>query len=116
MSELVVDDLGAAVEWRVRQGCVWRLDFESVIDGVPEDITGATIAARVTASSTSSTALKTFTVTKTVATAGKWSIAVAEAAADLAPGAYWWACEIDNGLGDEPVCSGVFTVEAWVVS
>lgn len=115
MSELVIDDLGASVDWRVRQSCLWRLDFESEVDGVPEDVTAATIAARVTASASSTTALKTFTVTKSAPTAGKWYISIAEAAADLAPGDYWWACEINNGLGDEPVCSGVFTVEAWVV-
>jgi len=111
-----IDDNGARVDWHVRAGCLWQSDFVSEIDGVPEDITAATIAARVTASSSSSTALKTFTVTKTSATAGKWRISVADTAADLAPATYWWAMEIDTGSGDEPLMSGEFVVSAWAVS
>ena len=111
---LTIDDTGGRVDWTVAQNCVWRSDFVSSVDGVVEDITNATIVAKVTASSTSSTTLKTFTVTKTAATAGAWKIVVADSAADLAPGTYWWAMDIDTGDGDEPIMSGDFVVEAWV--
>jgi len=109
-----IDDTGGRLDWTVSQNCLWRSDFVARVDGVPEDITSATIVAKVTASSTSSAALKTFTVTKTEATAGRWKIVVADSAADLSPGTYWWAMDIDTGDGDEPVCSGEFVVEAWV--
>ena len=112
---VTIDDTGGSVEWRVSQGCVWRMDCTAHNDGAPEDITNATIVAKVTASSTSSVALKTFTVTKTDATAGRWKIVVADSAADLSPGTYWWAMDIDTGDGDEPVMSGEFIVESWVV-
>lgn len=111
---LTIDDTGGRVDWTVAQNCVWRSDFVSSVDGVVEDITSATIVAKVTASSTSAAALKTFTVTKTDATAGAWKIVVADSDADLAPGTYWWAMDIDTGDGDEPVMSGEFVVEAWV--
>lgn len=111
---LTIDDTGGRLDWTVAQNCVWRSDFVARVDGAPEDITSATIVAKVTASSSSAAALKTFTVTKTDATAGAWKIVVADSAADLAPGTYWWAMDIDTGDGDEPVLSGEFIVEAWV--
>ena len=111
----IVDD-GARVDWRVRAKCLWRSDFQSVIDGVPEDISAATITAKVTASSSSTTALKTFTVTKTAATAGKWYVSLADTSADLAAGTYWWAMEIDTGNGDEPLMAGDFVVSSWVLT
>jgi hypothetical protein len=113
---LTIDDSGASVDWHVRAGCLWRSDFQSVIDGEPENITDATISARVTASASSTTALKTFTVTKSAPTAGRWYITVADSAADLAAGTYWWAMEIDTGAGDEPLMSGKFIVSPWVVA
>ena len=111
---LTIDDTGGRLDWTVAQNCVWRSDFVSRVDGAPEDITSATIVAKVTASSSSAAALKTFTVTKTDATAGAWKIVIADSAADLAAGTYWWAMDIDTGDGDEPVLSGEFIVEAWV--
>ena len=113
---LTIDDNGARVDWHVRANCLWRSDFVAEVDGIPEDLTNTTIAARITASAVSTTALKTFTVTKTAATAGKWRIEVADTSADLAAGTYWWALEFDTGAGDEPICSGEFVVSAWVVA
>lgn len=112
----VLDDTGGHFEWRVARNCVWRTAFELTDeDGHPEDITAATITAAITANQASTTALKTFTVTKTAATRGEWSIHVADSAADLSPGTYWWAMELDDGTGDEPMASGPFIVEPWSV-
>lgn len=112
---LNIDDLGAYVSWHVRANCIWRADFESSADGELEDLTTATITARVTANSSSTTALKTFTVTKSTRL-GQWNITVADTDATLAAGTYWWAMEIDTGAGDEPLMSGEFVVEPWVVA
>ena len=111
-----IDHLGADLPWRVRRLCVWQLEFVAEIDDVPVNLTSITIAARITSSRTSSTALKTFTVTKTNAAAGIFTISLAEASADLTVGTYWWALEWDAGSGDEPLCSGAFIVEPWSVS
>ena len=111
-----IDDDGARVDWHVRASCIWRSDFQSLVDGIPENVTDYTFAARITASSSSSTALKTFTVTKSAATNGQWYISIADSDATLTPGTYWWAMEVDTGAGDEPIMSGEFVVSAWAVT
>jgi hypothetical protein len=110
-----IDQLGADVPWRVRRLCLWQLEFVAEINDVPVNLTGYTISARITASRTSSTALKTPTTTITNAAAGQFKISLAEASADLAAGTYWWALEWDGGSGDIPLCSGALIVEPWVV-
>ena len=111
-----IDDDGARVDWHVRAACVWRSDFQSIVDGVPENITGYTFTARITSGPTSSTALKTFTSTISAATDGRWYISIADSSADLSSGTYWWAMEVDPGTGDEPLMSGLFIVSAWAVA
>jgi hypothetical protein len=110
-----IDDTGADCEWRVREQSVWRSDIVAEIDCVPVDLTSVTITAIITASATDSTVLEPFVVTITNATAGEFSIEVAQPDADLAPGTYWWAMEWDVGFGDEPLVSGPFVVEPWVI-
>jgi hypothetical protein len=110
-----IDDLGGNVPWEVRQNCVWWTDGAAEEDCVPLDISGATITAVITASATSSTVLKAFTVTIIDGPGGLWEIKIDETDADLAPGTYWWAMEWDLGDGDEPVCSGPFVVKPWVI-
>jgi len=110
-----VDHLGAELPWRVRRLCLWQLEFVAEIDDVPVNLTGYTISARITASRTSTTALKTPTVTITNAALGKFKLSVAESSADLTAGTYWWALEWDGGSGDIPLCSGALIVEPWVV-
>jgi len=110
-----VDHLGGDLPWKVRKGCVWQLQITADIDGTPVNLTSITISAKITASRTSTTTVKTFTVTKTNAAAGEFNIKIAEGDANLDPGTYWWALEWDSGSGDEPLASGVFIIEPWVV-
>ena len=110
-----LDDLGGNVLWEVRQNCVWLTDGKAEVDCVPVDITSATITAVVTAGPLSTTVLKAFTVTITDGPNGLWEIRIDEVDADLDPGTYWWAMEWDLGDGDEPICSGPFVVQPWVI-
>ena len=115
MPTTTIDSTGADATWTVRQLCVWRTDCQ-LLDGTnPVNITAATITAVITAGSTDSTPLKTFTITVLDAADGRWSIDIADTDADLDVGAYWWAMEVDLGGGDEPLCSGRFIVEPWVI-
>jgi len=110
-----LDHLGGDLPWKVRKNCVWHATMTADIDGTPVNLTSITISARITASRTSTTALKTFTVTKDNAAAGIFTISIAEADANLDTGTYWWALEWDSGTGDEPLASGPFLIEPWVV-
>lgn len=110
-----LDDLGGDAKWLVREQSVWVTDCTAEIDCVPVDITAATITAVITASPVDTTVLKLFTVTIVDAVNGMWSIQVDESDADLDPGTYWWAMEWDLGNGDEPICSGPFIVQPWVI-
>lgn len=115
MPVTTIDSTGADATWRVREACVWRTACQLLDGTTPVDVSAATIAARITASPTSTTALKTFTVTITNGPNGEWEIEIPDTAADLAVGTYWWAMEIDVGVGDEPLVSGRFIVEPWVI-
>jgi len=110
-----LDDLGGDARWLVREQSVWRTDCSAEIDCVPVDISGATITAIITAGPLDTTVLKTFLVTITDGPGGLWNIQIDQADADLDPGTYWWAMEWDLGDGDEPICSGPFIVQAWVI-
>jgi hypothetical protein len=111
-----IDDLGGAADWLVRAGCVWRSDFTAEVDCTPIDLTGVTVNAVVTPSATDDTVLKTFTVTMTNPTGGEFSIQIDEPDADLDPGRYWWLAQWDLGDGNEPIVSGPFVVQPWVIS
>jgi hypothetical protein len=115
MGYKTIDDTGADATWAVRENCVWLANITAEIDCVPVDLTGAAIRAVITAGPTSNVPLKTFTVTITSPTTGDFTIEIAEGNADLAPGTYWWALEWDLGSGDEPLASGPFVVEHWVM-
>lgn len=115
MPTTTIDSSGADANWVVREACVWRTACQLVDGTTPIDVSAAAIAARITASPTSTTALKTFTVTITNGPAGEWEIEIPDTSADLAVGTYWWAMEIDLGVGDEPLVSGRFIVEPWVI-
>lgn len=110
-----IDSTGGDASWNVRQACVWRTEVVAEIDCVPVDLSGATITAWVTESATDSTVLKTFTVVITDAAAGEFYIQIDDTDADLAVGTYWWAMEWDLGDGDEPLVSGLFVVQPWVL-
>lgn len=115
MGVTTIDSTGGDADWRVRERCVWRTECQLIDCDLPVNVSAATISARITATPTSSTALKTFTVTVTNGPNGQWGIEIPDTSADLAPGTYWWAMEIDFGSGDEPLASGRFVVEPWVV-
>lgn len=110
-----LNDLGGDAAWYVREQSWWVTDCKAEIDCVPVDISAATITAVITADALDTTVLKAFTVTITDGPNGEWTIEVLQADADLAPGTYWWAMEWDLGGGDEPLASGVFVVEPWVI-
>ena len=115
MPVTTINSTGGDLNWHVREKCVWRTDCQLLDGTAPVDVSGATISARVTSGPTSPTALKVFTVTITDGPNGQWSIEVPDALADLDVGSYWWAMEIDLGAGDEPLASGRFIVEPWVI-
>lgn len=110
-----LDSTGGNVSWSVRQGCVWRSEVKAEIDCVPVDLSGATITAVITASATDQDVLKSFLVVVTDAAAGEFYIQIDAVDADLKIGTYWWAMEWDIGDGDEPLNSGYFHVEPWVI-
>ncbi|NBW09916.1 MAG: hypothetical protein EBR82_18010 [Caulobacteraceae bacterium] len=110
-----LNDAGATANFVVREGCTWSREFTATIDGAAVNLTSYTITAEITANPTSDTALKTFTVTKTNAAAGKFRISVAAADADLAPGTYWWALQWNDGTNDLALCSGSFIVKDWTL-
>lgn len=110
-----LNDAGATANWVVREGCTWSRQFTATIDGVAVNLTGYTLTAEITASQTSDTALKSFTVTKTNAAAGQFRISVAAASADLTPGTYWWALQWNDGTNDLALCSGSFIVKDWTL-
>lgn len=112
-----IDSTGGDATWRVATGCVWRTSCKLVDGSTPIDVSTATIVAWVTEKSTPSLSdpLKTFTVTIIDGPAGEWEIEVAEVDADLSPARYWWAMQIDFGGGAEPLASGSFYVEPWVL-
>lgn len=110
-----IDDLGGDATWLVREQSVWTTDCAAEIDCVPVDISGATITAVITADALDTTVLKSFLVTITDGPGGLWTIQIDDTDADLDPGNYWWAMEWDLGNGDEPVCSGPFVVQPWVI-
>lgn len=115
MPSFTIDSTGGDATWIVREGCVWVTDCQ-LLDGTnPVDVSTATITAIITASSTNTTPLKTFTVTVTDGPAGRWVIEISDTDADLDPARYWWAMQIDVGAGDEALCSGPFIVEPWVI-
>lgn len=111
------DDLGGTGSWSVRAGTTWTRAFTLKDDGVARNLAGSTVAARITASETSTTALKTPTVTVTNAAAGQFTVTVAAAQADLAAGRYWWALQVTDAGGVEtPLCSGPFVVHPWSIA
>lgn len=111
------DDSGADETWVVRRGCTWWDEFTATVTetGAPINITAYAITAEVTAEPASGTALKTFTVTKPDAAAGRFRIEIDESAADLEPGTYWWAMQWNDGANDVPLASGRFVVQPWTI-
>jgi len=114
-AQVQLDDTGAQVNWSVRENTTWVDNFVATLTttGDPIDLTSITITAEVTAGPTSQAALKTFTVTKTDAAAGKFRIRIDETLTTLTPGTYWWSMQWNDGTDDVALAAGNFVVQDW---
>jgi hypothetical protein len=114
-AQVLLDDTGAQVNWSVRENTTWVDNFTATLTatGDPIDITDITITAQITAAPTSSTVLKTFTVTKTNAALGQFKIRIDETLTTLSVGTYWWSMQWNDGTDDVPLCAGNFVVQDW---
>ena len=114
MPSITIDDTGGRADWSVRAGTVWEADLTiELAADTPEDITSATITAAVFADASSTSPLRTFTVTKPDPVNGRCRLRITAPNATLTAGPYRWASEIDTGNGPEPLLWGEFTVAPW---
>jgi hypothetical protein len=114
-AQVLLDDSGAQVNWTVRKNTTWVDNFVATLtaSSTPIDLTSITITAQITAAPTSSTVLKTFTVTKTNAALGQFKIRISESLTTLSVGTYWWSMQWNDGTDDVPLCAGNFVVQDW---
>jgi hypothetical protein len=110
-----LDGLGADGKWKVRRLCVWRADITAEDNCEPVDISGATVRAVITASADDAVPIKNFTAVIDDGPAGQFHIQIDDTDATLAAGVYWWAMEWNVGYGDEPLVSGPFIVQDWII-
>lgn len=115
---LILNELGADVTWKVRRNCPWQTEGQITDCGKAVPLPDGTpvTAGIFSGSEEGATPLRTFTCTTLDQVNGVWRIRIAENNATLPVGIYWWAMQIDYGLGNEPVASGPFVVEPWVLT